>query len=90
MLEIQRLYKEIHGRPILEDIHFEIEDGGSLAIVGESGSGKSTLAQLIMALKQPTSGHIFFDGGPCPTKEYYHIENGIAIYRLFFRILAPH
>lgn len=78
MLEIQRLYKEINGRPILEDIHFGIEDGEALAIVGESGSGKSTLAQLIMALKQPTSGHILFDGRPLPSK-------GISSFKDWYR-----
>ncbi|RCX15416.1 nickel transport system ATP-binding protein/dipeptide transport system ATP-binding protein [Fontibacillus phaseoli] len=68
MLQVQRLCKEINGRPILSDINFVIEDGGSLAIVGESGSGKSTLAQLIMALKQPTSGQVLFNERSLPRK----------------------
>ncbi|MBE9914137.1 ABC transporter ATP-binding protein [Paenibacillus donghaensis] len=68
MLQVLQLFKEINGRQILNDISFEIENGGSLAIIGESGSGKSTLAQLIMALQQPTSGQIMFNGRNLPSK----------------------
>jgi ABC-type dipeptide/oligopeptide/nickel transport system ATPase subunit len=78
MLQVQQLFKEINGRQILKDINFSIEDGGSLAIVGESGSGKSTLAQLIMALKQPTSGQIIFNGRNLPSK-------GIKSYKAWYR-----
>ncbi|MFB5678127.1 ABC transporter ATP-binding protein [Paenibacillus terreus] len=78
MLQVQQLFKEMNGRQILNDINFVIEDGGSLAIVGESGSGKSTLAQLIMALKQPTSGHIIFNGQHLPRK-------GIKAYKKWYR-----
>lgn len=42
----------------LDDISLQVQTGRSLGVVGESGSGKSTLARLIMALDQPTSGHI--------------------------------
>ncbi|MBE7366566.1 ATP-binding cassette domain-containing protein [Ramlibacter pallidus] len=42
----------------LNGVSFTIEAGRSLGVVGESGSGKSTLARLVMALDQPTSGHV--------------------------------
>lgn len=78
MLQVQQLFKEMNGKQILNDINFMLEDGGSLAVVGESGSGKSTLAQLIMALKQPTSGHIIFNGQHLPRK-------GITSYKKWYR-----
>ena len=43
---------------ILQDIHFAIQAGESVAIVGESGSGKSTLLGLMAGLDQATSGSI--------------------------------
>ena len=36
--------------------------GKILAIVGGSGSGKSTIANLLLALEQPTTGEIEFEG----------------------------
>lgn len=47
---------------VLEDIHFRVPPGGTLAIVGESGSGKSTLARLLLRFYEPTSGAIGLDG----------------------------
>jgi len=43
---------------ILQDIHFAIQAGESVAIVGASGSGKSTLLGLMAGLDQATSGSI--------------------------------
>jgi putative ABC transport system ATP-binding protein len=52
------------GRPltVLEDISFELEDGGFLAIVGPSGSGKSTLLGLLAGLDRPDRGRVLLDG----------------------------
>ncbi len=46
----------------LNDIHFEIEKGGSLGIIGATGSGKTTIINLLMRFYDATSGHIFVDG----------------------------
>jgi len=43
---------------ILQDIHFSINAGESVAIVGASGSGKSTLLSLMAGLDLPTSGSV--------------------------------
>lgn len=88
MLQVQQLFKEINGRQILNDINFIIEGGGSLAIVGESGSGKSTLAQLIMALKQPTSGQIIFNGQYLPRKGIKAYEKWYSEIQIVFQNTA--
>jgi peptide/nickel transport system ATP-binding protein len=46
----------------LQDVNLSVRRGETLGIVGESGSGKSTLARLMLALEQPSSGGLFFDG----------------------------
>lgn len=48
--------------PVLDDISIRIEPGEALAVVGPSGAGKSTLVQLLLRLRQPTSGHIAVGG----------------------------
>ncbi len=47
---------------VLEDISFELEDGGFLAIVGPSGSGKTTLLGLLAGLDRPRRGRVLLDG----------------------------
>jgi ATP-binding cassette subfamily B protein len=50
------------GRPVLFDLSFEAERGEVIGIVGPSGAGKSTLVQLLLRLREPTSGRILADG----------------------------
>lgn len=47
---------------ILNDIHFSVQAGTSLAIVGASGSGKSTLLGLLAGLDTPSAGTVRIDG----------------------------
>jgi putative ABC transport system ATP-binding protein len=52
------------GRPltVLNDITFELEQGGFLAILGPSGSGKTTLLGLLAGLDRPSKGRVELDG----------------------------
>ena len=47
---------------VLENIGFELEDGGFLAIVGPSGSGKTTLLGLLAGLDRPRRGRVLLEG----------------------------
>lgn len=50
------------GTVVLDNISFEIKEGEFVSIVGKSGAGKTTLVHLILGLKAPTSGEIYFEG----------------------------
>jgi NitT/TauT family transport system ATP-binding protein len=50
--------------PVLEDVSFELEPGGFVALLGPSGCGKSTLLRLVAGLEPPRSGEIDVDGTP--------------------------
>jgi NitT/TauT family transport system ATP-binding protein len=50
------------GRPVLEDISFDVREGEFLCIVGPSGCGKTTLLRLLAGLLSPTTGEITFKG----------------------------
>lgn len=58
LLDVVDLRKEFGAHVAVDDVSFQIAEGGSLAIVGESGSGKTTIAKMITGLLAPTSGTI--------------------------------
>ena len=58
LLQVRSLRKEFGAAVAVDDVSFDIDEGGSLAIVGESGSGKTTVARMIVGLLRPTSGTI--------------------------------
>jgi subfamily B ATP-binding cassette protein MsbA len=49
-------------KPTLQDINFVLNHGATVGVVGSSGAGKSTLADLVLGLRQPTTGRILIDG----------------------------
>jgi len=52
-----------NGKPVLQDLDFEVFAGDYLCIVGENGSGKSTLMKTILGLQMPISGRILTGDG---------------------------
>lgn len=53
-------------RPVLDDLHLDIQPGEAVGLIGESGSGKSTLALAVLRLLQlkggSASGWLLFKG----------------------------
>ncbi|HEU5244046.1 MAG TPA: ABC transporter ATP-binding protein [Gaiellaceae bacterium] len=52
------------GRPVLSGISFDVRRGEAVGIAGPSGTGKSTLAQLLLRLREPSSGTFLVNGAP--------------------------
>jgi ABC-type multidrug transport system fused ATPase/permease subunit len=50
--------------PALTDVSFEVKAGETIGVIGPSGAGKSTLAQLLLRLREPSSGYYLVDGKP--------------------------
>jgi ATP-binding cassette subfamily B protein len=50
------------SRPVLREVSFDVTRGELIGIVGPTGSGKSTLVQLLLRLREPTSGAVLADG----------------------------
>ncbi len=59
----QNLCVGYDGKPVLQDLNFEVFAGDYILIVGENGSGKSTLMKTILNLQSPISGRIITGDG---------------------------
>ena len=66
MVRVESLRKQVISPEgplvILDDIHFTIQRGESVAVVGASGSGKSTLLSLLAGLDTPSGGRVWLAG----------------------------
>ena len=50
------------GKPILKDIHFQVNPGEKIALVGPTGSGKTTIINLLSRFYDVNDGEIKIDG----------------------------
>ena len=66
------------GIKALNNVSFEISNGGSLAIVGRTGSGKSTVAQLISRLYDPDNGTVLIDNKNITKINLFDLRNSIG------------
>ena len=65
---VRDIFQSYDGRPILERVNLDVDEGEFVSIVGASGCGKSTFLRLLLAEEQPTRGEIRIDGND-PAKE---------------------
>jgi branched-chain amino acid transport system ATP-binding protein len=64
MLTIQNLEVRIDRIEALRGVNLEVEEGTIVALLGANGAGKTTTLKAVSGLLRPTSGKIFFLGGP--------------------------
>lgn len=79
-VDVVKVYRPRHrsgrqGVRALDGVSITAGAGDRLAIVGESGSGKSTLARLFLALEEPTSGEVRFEGAPIRAHDRPGLKN---------------
>lgn len=63
-LELTHVSAAYNGRPVLEDLTFQVPHGGQVAVIGPNGAGKSTLFKLLVGLLPVREGRVFIHGQP--------------------------
>ncbi|MCF8722739.1 ABC-type Fe3+/spermidine/putrescine transport system ATPase subunit [Nitrospina gracilis] len=61
MIRIEGLSKSFGGKPVLQNLSLEIEEGERFVLLGRSGCGKTTLLRCIAGFEQPDAGTIYID-----------------------------
>lgn len=67
------------GRPILQNVSFQISAGTRVGIVGATGAGKTTLVNLLTRFYDPTGGQILLDGIDLRDYKLKDLRNQFAI-----------
>ncbi|TDX02373.1 ABC transporter ATP-binding protein [Dinghuibacter silviterrae] len=63
MIKLDRVVKEYTpGKPVVNQVSFDVGEGETLVLLGTSGSGKTTTLRMINRLVEPSSGQIFVGG----------------------------
>ncbi|MEM7547859.1 MAG: ATP-binding cassette domain-containing protein [Pseudomonadota bacterium] len=57
-VQARGIHQSYGGRPILERVELDVDEGEFVSIVGASGCGKSTFLRLLLAQETPTRGEI--------------------------------
>ncbi|MGG7566039.1 ATP-binding cassette domain-containing protein [Rhodovulum sp. DZ06] len=78
-VSVRDIWQSYDGRPILERVNLDVDEGEFVSIVGASGCGKSTFLRLLLAEERPTKGEIRIDGGE-PAQEP-NPERGVVFQR---------
>jgi ABC-type Fe3+/spermidine/putrescine transport system ATPase subunit len=61
MLEVDNVFKDYGGKPLLKGVSFSVSAGETVCLLGPSGSGKSTLLRIIAGLEAADSGQVRWD-----------------------------
>jgi ABC-2 type transport system ATP-binding protein len=74
MLEVRGVTKRFDGRPVVDDVTFQVERGEVFALLGPNGAGKTTLIRMITDILRPDIGTIRFEGRPVDSEARHAIS----------------
>ncbi|URM52738.1 ABC transporter ATP-binding protein [Mycoplasma sp. SG1] len=58
LLTVDKLTKKYGHKTVVDNISFKLKKGEVVGIIGKNGAGKTTLVEMIIGIKDPTSGKI--------------------------------
>jgi energy-coupling factor transport system ATP-binding protein len=78
MVEAEEICFSYHGLPVLQNIHFKLLRGESVALVGRNGAGKTTMIKHLNGLLRPCSGHLKVLGQETLTRSVSNLSRHVG------------
>ncbi len=75
ILEVRNLTKRFGGLAAVNDVSFDIREGGIVGLIGPNGAGKTTIFNLITGVYKVTAGSVNFQGKMITDLEPFRIAD---------------
>jgi phospholipid/cholesterol/gamma-HCH transport system ATP-binding protein len=85
MIKFEKVTKNLTGRPVLNDLSFEVQEGETFCIVGPSGVGKSVTLKHMVRLMTPDFGQVHVQGNTISSMEGRDLENVRELFGYLFQ-----
>lgn len=79
MLSVEGLTKRYGQQIVLDQIHFQVENGSFVSILGPNGCGKSTLIRLLAGIERPDAGRVLLEGRPVTDLSRKELARRVAV-----------
>ena len=79
IIEVKNLTLTIGRQKLLDIDSFALYRGETMALIGPNGAGKSSLLQVLMLLKRPSSGDLYFKGEIIDQKKVISFRRRMAM-----------
>ncbi|WGL18295.1 ATP-binding cassette domain-containing protein [Microbulbifer bruguierae] len=68
MIRVENIRKSFAGKPVLQDLSFDVPDGRITALLGANGAGKTSCLRIVCGLLRAESGRVLV-GGVDPARD---------------------
>lgn len=81
MIEVRSVSKTYGGRPVVDQVSFDLAPGGVVSLIGPNGAGKSTLLALMARLTNADGGQVLVDGQDVRATDSRALARRLAVLR---------